>query len=189
MAMPLIGAGLLHFLSEFSFEDRLISDVVWWKQVLIGIPLGLSCAWGAKWMIDLPSMRHTKIEANTMIASLRLSKTQMVLLSFCAGIGEELLFRGAIQALLLPFNVALAILVTSIFFVAIHGYLNPKAGKMVWYGSYLVGVVSVWGVLTEEIGIIVAIVAHTIVDIYLFFSVANEAQKSELPLFYEQKAE
>ncbi len=187
--MPALGALLIIFLGDYSISERLVSDVVWWKQVLIGIPLGLSCAWGAKWIIDLPSMRHTKIEANSMISSLQLSKTQMVLLSLCAGIGEELLFRGAIQALIIPYHSGLAIVLTSIFFVAIHGYLNPKAGKMVWYGAFLVGVVSIWGVLTEEIGIVVAIVAHTIVDIYLFFSVANEAQKSELPLFHEQKAE
>lgn len=189
LVMPALGALLIHFFSDFSFIDRLRGPYPWWKQVLLGVPLGLTSAWGAKYIIDLPKMKATKHQANTMIASLSLTKFDMVFLSFCAAVGEELLFRGAIQGLILPFNPLLAILGSSILFVSIHGYLNPKAGKVAWYGIYLVVVVSIWGTLSEEIGILVAIVAHFIVDVFLFFSVAKEAEKTELPLFYEQETE
>lgn len=187
--MPAIGALLFYFFSDTSFNERFIAPYPWWKQVLFGIPLGLTSAWGAKYIIDLPRMSATKHQADSMIAGLNLNKTEMVFLSFCAGVGEELLFRGAIQGLILPLNPFIAIAGSSILFVAIHGYLNPKAGKIAWYGIYLVAIVAIWGVLCEEIGIIVAIVAHFIVDVYLFFSVAKEAKKTELPLFYEQEAE
>lgn len=189
LVMPAIGALLIYFLSDITITERLTGPYPWWKQVLLGIPLGLTSAWGAKYIIDLPKMSATKRQADAMIAGLHLNKSEMVFLSFCAALGEELLFRGAIQGLILPLSPLLAIGGSSILFVAIHGYLNPKAGKIAWYGIYLVVIVSIWGVLSEEIGIFVAIVSHFIVDVYLFFSVAKEAEKSELPLFYEQEAE
>lgn len=189
VVMPVTGALLIYFFSDSAITDRLTASYPWWKQLLLGIPVGLTSAWGAKYIIDLPAMKATKHQAEAMIASLKLNKAEMVFLSFCAGVGEELLFRGAIQGLILPLNPFIAIGGSSILFVAIHGYLNPKAGKIAWYGIYLVTIVGIWGVLCEEIGIIVAIVAHFIVDVYLFFSVAKEAEKSELPLFYEQEAE
>ena len=189
LVMPAIGALLIYFLSDVAITERLTGPYPWWKQVLLGIPLGLTSAWGAKYIIDLPKMSTTKHQADAMIAGLNLNKSEMVFLSLCAGVGEELLFRGAIQGLILPFSPLLVIMGSSILFVAIHGYLNPKAGKIAWYGIYLVGIVAIWGVLSEEIGIFVAIVAHFIVDVYLFFSVAKEAEKTELPLFYEQEAE
>jgi len=81
-------------------------------------------------------------------------------LSFCAGVGEELLFRGAIQ----PW---LGIWLTALLFIFLHGYLNPKDKPMFFYGTVLLIVSGGFGYLMQFSGIIAAITAHFLIDVVL----------------------
>ena len=58
---------------------------------------------------------------------MKITRTDALFISFCAGFGEEILFRTGMQHYL-------GILITSIFFVAIHGYLNPFNWRYSLYG-------------------------------------------------------
>lgn len=137
-----------------------------WKQVLAGLVIGLVTA-KAGWQItSLPMMEKNKIFFADMVRPMKLTNVQIVFVSICAGVGEELLFRGAIQ----PF---LGIWITSILFVLIHGYLNPYNLPLTIYGFYMVLVIGVLGLMTEHMGILTAMIAHTIIDIILLRELSN----------------
>ena len=100
-------------------------------------------------------------------ADLKLNWVAVVFISLCAGIGEELLFRGAIQPLL-------GIVITAIVFVAIHGYLNPKDWRVSVYGIFMTIIIVLFGWMTDEIGIWSAVIAHAMVDVILLADLGKE---------------
>lgn len=97
----------------------------------------------------------------------------IIFVSLCAGIGEEIFFRGIIQ----PY---LGIVVTAIIFVAIHGYLNPKNLKITVYGVYMVFAIMLLGYLTDKFGLITAITAHTVIDVVLLIKTKKMLARSNL---------
>ena len=58
--------------------------------------------------------------------------------------------------------------ITSIVFIAIHGYLNPKNWRLSIYGLYMTAVIVGLSYLFEELGMIFAISAHFAIDLFLF---------------------
>ncbi len=137
-----------------------------WVQILIGLVIGFVTA-KAGWQItNLPMMEKNLKFFAGLIRPVKLTNVQIVFISLCAGVGEELLFRGAIQPLL-------GIWLTSILFVLIHGYLNPFNLPLTYYGIYMVLVIGVLGLMTEHVGIITAMIAHTIIDIVLLRELSN----------------
>lgn len=82
------------------------------------------------------------------------------LVSVCAGVGEELFFRGAIQHWL-------GTLLTAVVFVALHGYLDPRDGRILRYGLYMTGAMAIIGWWAERHGLIAPIIAHTLIDVVL----------------------
>ncbi len=93
-----------------------------------------------------------------------------VQLSLFAGIGEELLFRGAMQPLI-------GIWLTSIIFVAIHGYFKFKSAGHILFGVLLFSLSMMLGFLYEYVGLVSAMTAHAIYDILMLWWVAR-LQKS-----------
>ena len=89
-----------------------------------------------------------------------LSFSVIFFVSISAGIGEEIFFRGVLQ----PF---LGVVITGVLFVAVHGYINPKNWRISIYGLYMTIGIIVIGVLTEKVGLITAIISHTVIDITL----------------------
>lgn len=85
----------------------------------------------------------------------------IIFYSFCAGFGEEVLFRGALQHYIQLWP-------TAIIFVLIHGYLNIKDKTMFIYGVFLIFVSGAFGYLYKFLGIYAAISAHFVYDIIMF---------------------
>jgi membrane protease YdiL (CAAX protease family) len=98
------------------------------------------------------------------------STPEIFLLSLCAGVGEELLFRGAIQ----PW---IGIWPTSIIFIALHGYLNPKDRPMFIYGIVLLVVSAGFGYLLQFSGIYAAMTAHFWIDVVLMLYLKRNSGK------------
>lgn len=123
-------------------------------------------------------MEPVRNKYSNLIGSFELKPAHIIYISLCAGIGEEILFRGVIQ----PF---LGIWITAILFVAIHGYLNPKNWRLIIYGVYLTLVIVVVGWQAKHFGLISAIAAHTVIDIVLLQQMSkpeeNETHRSEFP--------
>ena len=112
-------------------------------------------------MIRLPILSESREFFTNLIKDAGLKLPDLIFLSIAAGVGEEILFRGAIQ----PF---LGIWITALIFVALHGYLNPMNLRMSVYGILMVVVSAGLGYLFEKYGIFAAMTAHFFIDIVLF---------------------
>ena len=96
------------------------------------------------------------------IKSLHLTVFELLFLSICAGFGEEILFRLALQEWLHPF-------IAAVFFVAIHGYINPKDWSTTKYGIFVLFFIIVISYALEPLGIWFCIAAHVTYDFVLFY--------------------
>ena len=153
-------------------QDQRFGEVLWrgyplLYQLVIGLLSGLVSAGIALFIISRPFFSRQKAFYYGLIASLNLSPFGMLVLSLCAGIGEELFFRAGIQ----PF---LGIWWTAILFVFIHGYLNPRNWRISIYGLVMVMVIAWFGYLFETMGIFSAITAHAAFDFRLFINMERE---------------
>ena len=83
-----------------------------------GLLFGISAAMVALWLTFHPILDDVRIFFGNLIGGIGIRFTDIIFISLCAGIGEEILFRGFIQTYL-------GIWPTAVIFVAIHGYLNP----------------------------------------------------------------
>lgn len=160
IVMPLIAMLIDWFADSVDMSERLLMGAPWYAQVGLGLVMGVGFGAIAQFIVERKFMQSVNLKYTKMIADLRLTTSEIVYISLCAGIGEEVLFRGAIQPML-------GVIITAIVFVAIHGYLNPKDWKVSLYGIYMTGAIIALGFATEKVGIWSAIVAHTVIDIYL----------------------
>jgi uncharacterized protein len=173
IGMPLIAVIIDFFSERVNLQNTLMGVEPFWKQILVGISLGISSAAVAHFVLSMPFMRTVSAKYVNMFSQFKLGWNEILFVSFCAGMGEEILFRGAIQ----PF---IGIILTSIVFVAIHGYLNPKEWRISVYGIALTGVICALGYATAHIGILSAIIAHFMIDVWLLHLLQREeATESE----------
>jgi len=105
-----------------------------------------------------------------VISQTRFTNFDRIQLSLFAGVGEELLFRGAVQPLL-------GIWITSVIFIGIHGYFKfTSAGHMI-FGFMMFGLSVMLGFLFEYVGLVAAMTAHTVYDIVMLWWVAGLMRK------------
>ena len=97
-----------------------------------------------------------------LVSSLKLNIFECVFLAFCAGFGEEMLFRGGIQHWLGP-------IITSVLFVAIHGYLDPRKWHVMKYGTMVLIFILAISLLKDKLGIWFCVSAHFFYDFVLFY--------------------
>lgn len=173
IGMPLIAFIIDKFSDSFDLRARLLTGEPIYTQVGIGIAGGLVIAALAHFIVSLKFMTQINNRYVDMIGSLKLSKAEMIFISICAGVGEEILFRGAIQPLL-------GIILTSVVFVAMHGYLSIRDWRITIYGVYMTGAIALLGFATETLGIWTAVTAHVVIDIYLLLRLYYEEDDGDL---------
>ena len=105
---------------------------------------------------------------NDIIRDSNLKVHHGIFLSLCAGIGEELLFRAGIQPFLGP-------ILTSIIFVALHGYLNPLKLRFSVYGLIVLPFIFLIAYGLEAFGLLFCIAAHFSYNAILFTFMIKEA--------------
>ncbi|MEJ6582692.1 MAG: CPBP family intramembrane metalloprotease [Crocinitomicaceae bacterium] len=135
-------------------------------KVGIGIQLGAVYAFLALLFMQAPIFPDMPNRLGKVVQDMRLNLFDCVFLSLCAGIGEELLFRSGVQYYLGP-------LITSITFVAIHGYLNPFNWKKSLYGFIVLPFILLisYGFIT--FGLWFAIAAHFAYDLVIFLVITK----------------
>lgn len=79
--------------------------------------------------------------------------------------GEELLFRGAIQPLI-------GIWFTSLIFIAIHGYIGFRSFGQALFTLLLFGLSMLLGWLFMVIGLVAAMTAHAVYDLLMLWWVS-----------------
>jgi membrane protease YdiL (CAAX protease family) len=154
-------------LFDVPLRDRLLMGENILVQLAVGVVVGLLAGFGARFLISQPFMAGVRMKYARLFANLELSMSEVLFIALCAGFGEEILFRGALQPLL-------GIPITSVFFVLIHGYLNPKDWRISIYGLFMTAVIFGFGYMTEFFGIWSAMVAHTVIDIILLLDMDGD---------------
>ena len=173
-AFTLYGFSLLAFgIVSFFIEDKSFYDLVFrgaklpW-QILHGLLFGL-CSFA---IINV-FIRSGFLEDLTGFVNDFASKmnwVQIVFISFAAGVGEELLFRVAIQYFF-------GVWPTAFLFVLIHGYLNLSDWRVFTYGVVMTILSAGFGLLYIKYGIAAAMMAHFIIDLLILGSLKLANQR------------
>lgn len=158
---------VLPWLNEVSLSDIFQLENLTVFKVGIGIQLGAIYAFLALLFMQAPIFDTMPNRVEKVVQSMNLNLIDCVFLSLCAGIGEEILFRSGVQYYLGPF-------ITALFFVAIHGYLNPINWKKSLYGLIVLPFILLisYGFIT--FGLWFAIAAHFAYDLVLFIVITSE---------------
>ena len=140
----------------------------------VGFGLQLGFIYGIFALLLMKSRIFDDLPVNIeqIVKRMRLSFLDALLLSLCAGIGEELLFRSGVQFFLDPVT-------TSIIFIAIHGYLNPLNWRMSIYGLIILPFVLLISYGFEYFGLWFAIAAHFMYDFVLFRSISLDSSHDD----------
>jgi membrane protease YdiL (CAAX protease family) len=168
--MPVIAFIIDKCTERVNLQWMFFGSIPLWYQFIAGLITGALAGAMAKFIISLRWMKNVSHTYANLFGNFRLSWSEIIFISSCAGIGEEILFRGAIQPLL-------GIFITSIVFVAIHGYLNPKKKALFVYGVFMTGVIAFIGWQAERYGLLLAIVAHTVIDVILLYDLQSTAEQ------------
>lgn len=156
-----LGIFIISFFAEQPLSELWSYGENWGYQLLRGVLFGTIAVLNMLWLIRTPLLTAPREFFTQLIKKADLKLPDIIFLSLAAGIGEEILFRAAIQHYL-------GIWLTAIVFVAVHGYLNPYNTKMSVYGILMVFVSAGLGYLFEYVGLLAAISAHFLIDLVLF---------------------
>ncbi len=95
-----------------------------------------------------------------MVMNMRFIRFDRIQISLFAGVGEELLFRGAMQPVL-------GVWLTSLIFVGMHGYFKFRSPRHILFGLMMFALSVGLGLLYEWAGLIAAITAHAMYDLVM----------------------
>jgi len=160
LVFPAIGLLVLNYVSG-GWQQVFTGGWPLYYQVPLGISLGLAMGYGLKMLLKIRVLQETNLKYSELIAQFELAPPEYVFLSVCAGIGEEILFRGCIQEYA-------GVWITAVGFVALHGYINPFNWRVSIYGLTLCLLFVGVGYLKIYTGIYTCIFIHIVVDIVLF---------------------
>jgi hypothetical protein len=170
LVFPILAFIIQRLFSSSSFNAIFLSETPLVYQIIIGTLTGCTIAIFGWEIMKVKYIESELTKYTQLFTKEVLTYPLIVFVSLSAGIGEEIFFRGVVQ----PF---FGIVITSIVFVAIHGYLNPKNLKISIYGCYMVVAICVVGYLSKKVGLVTAITAHVFIDIILLIKTKNRLTK------------
>jgi membrane protease YdiL (CAAX protease family) len=144
--------------------DRTIRDIAaegapWVEQSIAGVVSGILAS---SVVLALTLRGRFGRPLRSMLAELvpmiPRSLAAIALISICAGLSEEVLFRGVLQPIL-------GIWLTSLLFVVAHGMFFLHRPAVAQYAGFLFLASLGLGVLMNEYGLYAAIVAHAVIDL------------------------
>lgn len=161
-----IGWAIIYFFIGLPFGSIFQHGVSWFLQVLVGLIYGAFTGWLGWLVVKSKLLDKTRKFYTGIIRELNLNIHEIIFISFCAGVGEEILFRAAVQYYL-------GIWLTAILFVAIHGYLSPMNWRISIYGAFMTIIIAGVGYMFDYFGLISAISAHFAIDVVLLWFLTN----------------
>ena len=105
-------------------------------------------------------MEESLSKYRSLLENFKITRFQVIFLSVCAGVGEEIFFRGAVQPVI-------GIIGTAVIFVAIHGYFSFKDLKVNIFAALLTLFIIFLGWGARELSIWHAIAGHFSYDLVL----------------------
>lgn len=154
------GAALIHWVQGRDLLALHVGPWNPWSQLATGTVVGTAMGLVALWLVHRRWMAPVIGRYSDMIGPWMQLRSQRILVSICAGVGEELFFRGAVQHWL-------GITITAVLFVAIHGYLDPRNWRISIYGIVLTGMMMMLGWMADHQGLLAPMAAHTMIDVVL----------------------
>ena len=185
LLVPLVIVAILYYFNATTFMiPVVIGKVNIWIQLVAGVAGGFLLS-GITWLMGKwKYLNDVNFDFTLRLGIFNFSLQEILFLSFCAGVGEEIVFRGMIQ----PW---LGILTTSFMFIALHGYMSYSSWPKVIFGLILFAVGTILGILGEYLGLLAAIVAHIIYDVIAFQRIQAEYEelkkKTVIPIAHEQE--
>lgn len=167
-----IGWAIIYFFIGLPFGSIFQHGVNWFLQVLVGLIYGAFTGWLGWLVVKSKLLDKTRKFYTGIIRELNLNIHEIIFISFCAGVGEEILFRAAVQYYL-------GIWLTAILFVAIHGYLSPMNWRISIYGAFMTIIIAGVGYMFDYFGLISAISAHFAIDVVLLWFLTNYKEKEQ----------
>lgn len=150
--------------------------------IALGLGLGSVYAIIALFLMKAPVFDEIPNRIESIVASMRLNIFDCIFISLCAGIGEELLFRSGVQFYLGP-------IITTVLFVAIHGYLNPWNWRVSLYGLIVLPFILLISYGYIYFGLWFAITAHAIYDFILFIAMSKGSNKKHHEILVQDNFE
>lgn len=171
LVFPIPAYLLLNWQYQITFDDFIQLENIQLIPIVYGMQLGFVYALIILLVLQTPLFKSIPNNIPNIIKKLNLNWTDAIFISFCAGVGEELLFRVGLQHYLhwVP---------TSILFIAIHGYLNPWNLKYSLHGLILLPFIFIISYGYYFFGIWFCIGAHFMYDMIVFLSLINSNEKS-----------
>lgn len=167
LLFPIPAFLVLYFFEDRSFIDFLELDSFKLSTLMGGAATGVLYALLANLLMKFKVFETVPLRVDQLVRSMNLNAGDALFLSLCAGIGEELLFRAGIQFYL-------GTILTSILFVAVHGYLNPFNWRQSLYGIVVLPLSFLLGYGYESYGLWFSVAMHSAYDFTLFISFLKE---------------
>ncbi len=165
--MVLAALLLIRFAQHAQLPDALLTGLPWPLQALLGLALGLLVG-GASFISALrkPGAGTVQRTADSY-GQLDLRGLNPVWIALAAGVGEELLFRAALQPLL-------GIWLSSLLFLALHSRVydfRRLDRTTLLQAASVMGMSLVFGLMYMYAGLIGAMLAHALIDILGLYAV------------------
>lgn len=165
----LTGAIIIYFFQDLTITEVLTDGAVFGNQLLTGTGAGVVFGLMAALLMKHPSMEIITEDYFIVkeVKKIDLKSFDIFQISVIAGITEEFLFRAAIQPLL-------GVWLTSLIFVAIHGYISFKSAAHITFALFVFLLSTVLGMLFIYFGILSAMAAHAVYDIIVLYLIRNK---------------
>ena len=166
IVFPIPSFWCLWYFEKIDILDFLQLSQIWDIRTVLGIEFGIFYAVIALIFMNSPVFDEIPDRIEKIIQGMKLNWFDILFLSLCAGIGEELLFRVGVQHYL-------GVWITSVLFVAIHGYLNPFNWRKSLYGLIVLPFIILISLGFNHFGLWFCIGAHFSYDLVLFYAIVN----------------
>lgn len=141
-------------------ESALVVGLPLWQQAMISLGFSVCAAGAAAVALAVPRLRQA-ISVPESVKAIDLSGSKPLQIGLAAGVGEELLFRAAMQPLV-------GLSWASAIFAIAHLRTATLAGSRIKKIAYLVNVLLagvVLGLVYHYIGLLAAILFHATIDV------------------------
>ncbi|MFN8322161.1 MAG: CPBP family intramembrane glutamic endopeptidase [Chitinophagales bacterium] len=171
LGMSAIGVLLINYLQNRVAEQVLAGGKAYYIQGLSGVFFGSLSALLAVALINGKRFKSVRVFFQHLMQDMNPSLVNILFYSFCASVGEEILFRAGIQPII-------GIWPAAILFVLLHGYINPANINLTIYGSVLIIICAGFGYLFRYFGLLSAVTAHFVYDVAMFTVLKYAYQKN-----------
>lgn len=169
LIFPLPAFFLLFFVEQISIFKFLQVQNIQIVPIGLGLQFGIFYSVISYLLMRAPFFDKVPTKIDKIIGELNLKIYQGIFLSLCAGVGEEFLFRAGVQHYFGWF-------ITSVLFVALHGYLNPFNWRFSVYGLIVLPFIFLISLAYYEFGLWFCIAAHFSYDAVLFTIMIKETK-------------